>query len=1027
MFLFNFRLRCALVLAGLAAFPAAATQAAESSPAASPPPSTVPRSRSVTQAPQEIPVACDADVVVVGGSSGAVAAACEAAQRGANVFLLAERPYLGTDLCATLRLWLEPGEQPASPLAVACFGQQRSTTPLRVKAEMDKALLRAGVRFLTGCYVTDVLREHDGRLAGIVMANRSGRQAVRAKVIVDATSRATVARLAGAEFRPFVPGPLTFQRVVIGGEVRSGEHLKVEQKDFTYESGIPKAHERLPVYEYTLQIEMPSNDADSFTAAEHRARDMTYAAGSESASEVLSYVPADTVVGKARTDTWPGAEQADVASFQPRGMSRLYVLSAYADLGTEATQRLQRPLEMIGTGARIGRAAADEAAALVFPAGAGLPETAVEGGIVLAVGETLAGTRLAEPETIRSGRRALPILGRYDVVVVGGGTSGAPAGIAAAKSGAKTLVIEYLYELGGVGTVGLIGEYWYGRRKGYTEYVDQQVNPGKSSWSAVAKAEWLRRELTKGGADVWLGAFGCGALTEGGQVRGVVVATPWGRGAVLASTVIDATGNADVAAWAGAQTQFGITETGSLNVQIAGFPERPLQRSYVNTCYTLVDDTDVLDVWHLMVWRRTTTRNPAAFDVGQLVDSRERRRVVGDYTLTVPDILNQRTFPDTISQHYSNFDAAAFPDSRVLLARDAKGPCFHADLPYRCLLSKGLDGILVVGLGASAERDAMTLIRMQPDLQNQGYAAGLAAVAAVSTGGRTREIDVRALQQELVRQGILDERVLTDKDSYPADDEELERAVQAIGGADDLGALRALANVVAHRDQAVPLLKTAFRQSPAGDQQQTYARILGILGDPTGAPVLIAAINAYESWDQGLALTSQRKTGNTFSQLDRLVIALGFTQAPQAAEALRRKLEQLKPDSELSHYKAISMAMRNYCGPAAAEPLARLLNQPGFTGHAAIQPVVRRETPNGEEFAAVADRFITADGDRPANSTNLNRAYRELIVAAMLHRCGDRDGIAQAVLQQYATDLHGHFASYARRTLDGDRFGPPRK
>ena len=43
------------------------------------------------------------------------------------------------------------------------------------------------------------------------------------------------------------------------------------------------------------------------------------------------------------------------------------------------------------------------------------------------------------------------------MVVVGGGTSGAPAGIAAAKSGAKTLVVEYLYELGGVGTVGLIG------------------------------------------------------------------------------------------------------------------------------------------------------------------------------------------------------------------------------------------------------------------------------------------------------------------------------------------------------------------------------------------------------------------------------------------------------------------------------------------------------------------------------------------------------------------------------------------
>ena len=282
------------------------------------------------------------------------------------------------------------------------------------------------------------------------------------------------------------------------------------------------------------------------------------------------------------------------------------------------------------------------------------------------------------------------------------------------------------------------------------------MNPGKPSWNAAAKAEWLRRELTRSGADVWLGTFGCGALTEGGQVRGVVVATPQGRGVVLASTVIDATGNADIAAWAGVQTQFGISENGSLNVQIAGFPERPLQRSYVNTCYTMVDDTDVLDVWHLMAWKRTTLPHAAAFDVGQLVDSRERRRVVGDYTLTVPDILTHRTFPDTISQHYSNFDAAAFPDSRLLLVRDAKGPCFHTDLPYRCLLPRGLDGILVVGLGASAERDAMTLIRMQADLQNQGYAAGWAAAAAVKAGGHTRDIDIKALQKELVRQGVLD-------------------------------------------------------------------------------------------------------------------------------------------------------------------------------------------------------------------------------------------------------------------------------
>ena len=68
----------------------------------------------------------------------------------------------------------------------------------------------------------------------------------------------------------------------------------------------------------------------------------------------------------------------------------------------------------------------------------------------------------------------------------------------------QTLVIEYLHELGGVGTVGLIGSYWYGLRRGYTAYVDEQVNPGRDRWNSVEKAEWLRQELRRSGADIWL-------------------------------------------------------------------------------------------------------------------------------------------------------------------------------------------------------------------------------------------------------------------------------------------------------------------------------------------------------------------------------------------------------------------------------------------------------------------------------------------------------------------------------------------
>ena len=73
----------------------------------------------VNESARQIPVAYSVDVVVVGGSTGAVSAAVAASRAGAKVFLAAPRPYLGDDMTATLRLWLEEGETPVAPLAKA--------------------------------------------------------------------------------------------------------------------------------------------------------------------------------------------------------------------------------------------------------------------------------------------------------------------------------------------------------------------------------------------------------------------------------------------------------------------------------------------------------------------------------------------------------------------------------------------------------------------------------------------------------------------------------------------------------------------------------------------------------------------------------------------------------------------------------------------------------------------------------------------------------------------------------------------
>jgi hypothetical protein len=175
--------------------------------------------------------------------------------------------------------------------------------------------------------------------------------------------------------------------------------------------------------------------------------------------------------------------------------------------------------------------------------------------------------------------------------------------------------------------------------------------------------------------------------------------------------VIDSTGNADVAAAAGAANHHSISALGDLSVQVAGYPHRELNTQFNNTAYAMVNDSDVLDRWHFLLMQRS--RSSGKYDMGQLIDARDRRRIIGDY------ILTQRTFPDTISHHKSNFDAGALPDAEMFLVKDMKGPVYTCNMPYRCLTPKGLERLLVTGLGASVHRDAMTLTRMQADLPGE--------------------------------------------------------------------------------------------------------------------------------------------------------------------------------------------------------------------------------------------------------------------------------------------------------------------
>lgn len=1122
------------------------------------------KAKAVAESARELPVAYEVDVVVVGGSSAGVAAALEAAKNGAKVFLAAPRPYLGEDLCATYRLWLEPGERPQTELEKAMFlaaapeaaigaglplsyttdrksftkhadttppslltngkwtdasgqsvqyngdvtviadlgarqdvkvvhvmafqrpndfsvgkvevavsddrqqwrtigvitnelaeqgtyedaaldlslkaaaagryvrmavtrtessdrillgeivvegaGSAAETAkksdaivvkPMQVKLALDQALIQAGIPFLYSCYVTDVLRDGSGKPAGIVMANRSGRQAVIAKVIVDASEQAAVARMAGAAFSPFAAGPHAFSRMVVGGPARTGDGIALRKREAPLEVVNHKGM-RFPIHEYTLTIPMADGSYAAYAKAEQIARDWTWTR--EAVDEAETLVPADPqrIQGRKSEAAWNGADRIALDAFQPAEPDHLYVLGRNAAISGEAAAQLERPLHLMAVGRRIGEAAARHAVSRGSPAGVKLiaaagPAITPEGDVKCTGPEH--GPRFAKARTVPAGKGTVPLLGVYDVIVIGGGTGGGPAAIAAGRQGAKTLLVEYLTQLGGVGTVGEISTYYHGNRIGYTTEIDEGVanlqgpenKTGAGKWIPTMKAEWLRQEARKYGVDMWFASLGVGAYVQNGRVAGVEVATPQGRGVVMAKVVIDATGGADIAAAAGAKCV--ITTESEVATQGTGLPPRMLAGGYLNTDYTYVDETDVFDITRAYVTGREKYKS--AYDLGQLIDTRERRRIVGDVELTPMDAMLDRTWPDTIEIAKSNFDSHGYTVHPIFTLRPPHKNDYYVRVPYRALIPEGLDGLLVIGLGVSSHRDTLPLIRMQPDIQNQGYAAGVAAAMLAKSGKPVREVDMKALQQHLIDRGCLPKSVLAEKDSFPLPREQVAAAVQQVADG-----LKGLEVVLTQPDVAKPLLREALKAATDPKVRLTYAHILAMLHDPAGADLLIKEI-AAAPWDKGWRFVAMGQFGANMSPLDSLIIAAGRSGDKRAVGPIVEKVKQLDATSDFSHFRAVALALEALGDTSAAPALAELLRKPGVGGH------------HAPTMVAALGRNRSSGTDTTTRAQEL----AELGLARALYRCGDVEGLGEKTLREYAADLRGFYARHAQAVL----------
>jgi len=969
----------------------------------------------VFQSRRNIPIAYNVDVIVVGGSSAGVAAAVEASRAGAKVFLVAQEPYLGEDICGTFRLWSDNKEAEQTELGNAIFSGGLPT-PLHVKRTLDNALIDNNIGFLYSSFVTEVLHSKSGELAGVVISNRSGRQAIIAKTIIDATPRAMVAKLAGARFGTYPAGKQPFKFTVVGNEVKESSSIKsrvheqpvlvkFDSSGDAHDGSFKEANRTYNAIEYEIEIEMKDGSWSSFAKAEQIARDLTWDANQVESSDLLFQNPPDKMVGQKR---WNNAnvnpEKINLKVFQPRNFENIFVLSGAANLSMAASEELLKPGMLIRIGERIGNQAAVVASSGMAPERPGIKGIQNDnlGGDV---GELLEGLRPSlNIGELESDNTTLPVIGEFDVVVMGGGTAGAPAGLGAAKHGAKTLVLDYMHGLGGTGTQGMIGTYYHGYRKGFTNVIDNGVkniggdSPRKKQnlgqWVFDWKTEYFRKEIRNAGGEIWFGVIGCGAYVSEKQVKGVVVATPEGKGVILAKTVIDSTGSADVAIAAGAEYNY--TDGTSVAVQGAGLPFKNPNDFYNNTDWTFINDSDMLDVWRSFVVAKDKFKDQ--FDIGKMPQTRERRRMIGDFTVSVLDIYNNRTYPDTISIHLSSFDTHGFTEDPFFSLKppEHSGVDVTALVPFRALLPKGLEGIVVTGLGASAHRDAMPVIRMQPCLQNQGYAVGWAAAIAKQKSQNIRYVDIKALQKELVAIESLPEHVLTDKDNFPPSMEKIQEASKTV-----VDNLKGLEIILWDKERGIEALTDQFYLTQIEDDKLVYARILGMLGNPAGWAELIKAIDKYNDWDEGWNYRGMGQFGMSISYLDSLIIAAGRTKHKEALPSIFRLMEKLTPESHFSHFRAVAIALETIGDTDAAEPLFKVLEMPGMKGHS---------MPDIETAKKMAPP------DKNDVSTR-NVSLRELILGRALYRCGDFNGIGIEILNNYSKDLRGHYYRHANGVL----------
>jgi hypothetical protein len=409
--------------------------------------------------------------------------------------------------------------------------------------------------------------------------------------------------------------------------------------------------------------------------------------------------------------------------------------------------------------------------------------------------------------TIPEPNKTVKVVDECDVVVVGGGPGGVGAAVAAARNGADTILIERYGYLGGMGTGGLVTiipclsdfdgnmqiaginqewidrldkreactypppETWGSDDRRVVDYWNQRsfftVRQRKIVYAAIIDAEVskciLNEMVNEAKVRTYLHSWGTMPVMEGNKATGVVFESKSGRQAIMAKVVIDSTGDGDLLPFAGA----GFDTDISPNLRIAnlslcfwvdGVSNLKNQESVVwfhprYACSSQIDVKELTRVEFLGRAKMLLThdflkKNVPGFEQsfivlsGPQLGTRGARRVHGDYMVTADDLLSSEPFEDTV---------AVFPD----LDRgeeSEKHPLTY--IPYRALLPKGVENMLVACRAFSSDQTINVFFNLIPHCVAFGQAAGTASALALEQGVSVRDVSFEALRKRLIAQNV---------------------------------------------------------------------------------------------------------------------------------------------------------------------------------------------------------------------------------------------------------------------------------